>query len=647
MSMLIANSIPLHPALPEDVRRRLAGREVTYRLPRPVRMRLKQPENLTVSECAGKYRRVTGIDARPGPWRNDLMPHALFPMDLFGRPWVEEIWLCWPERTAKTNVMLNCLAWAAKCAPGNVFWLEPADPDAGANVKTKIIPMFRESPGLKKYLSTKADDTGKKLIAFSHGMYLFPASANSARTMANFFGKYNFANEVDKYPDMVGTETDPIKLLRKRGRDVRGSKYVFGATPAGKYIHKGAMACRQVWEYRNRCPHCGELVLMDDQHLDIPQDATAEQVENGDVEVGYACNSCGHLWDERDRESSYFAGAWCCIKGTDDTKPATVGLHASALPFPMIRLSEYCGKYLRSKSGDLADKIDYAHGYRVVDYKAEKMDRKEDSIALLCDDRPEGLVPSVPIAAISCSADMQKRGFWYTIRAWGFGLTQESWLLKCGFVDSWEALRRIQFESEFKDVAGNSYVVTLRGLDSGGGEGEEHADLSRTAEAYLYAAANPGVVLFKGRQRMAREYSVTDLDRIPGTNKALPGSAKLYTLNTTFFKDKLAGKLGVNRSDPGAWHLHSGYTLDQLALLAKGEKVREFLLKDFCAQLVAEYRNDQGVWECPKGKANHLGDCSYMELALVEINHVKYWALPEEQERMLQEAAPRMLSAGV
>lgn len=647
---LIAREIPLHPLLPAAIRERLSGRRVSFSLPRSVRMRLKPPEEITVSQCAAKYRQVTGIDARPGPWRNDLMPHTVFPMDLFQRPWVKEIWLCWPERTAKTNVMLNCLASVTKgirnLPPGNVFWLEPTDPDAGNNLKTKIIPMYRESPGLRRYLSRRADDTGKTQISFSHGMYLFPASANSARSMANFFGKYCFGNEVDKYPLMVGTETDPVKLIRKRGRDENSSKRMFGSTPAGRFVYKGTMSCRQVFQYQNRCPHCDKLVPMDDQHLIIPDGATADEVENGDVEVGYACNVCGGVWDEYDRELSFKNGQWVCIKGADDPRPASVGLHSSALPFPMIPLTEYCGKYLRSKGGELADKVDYAHGYQVVDYKGEKVDRKEDQIKRLCDDRPEGLVPSRPIAAISCTADMQKHGFWYKITAWGYGMEQESWLLKCGFVDSWEGLRRVMFESEFQDVAKNRYIVTLRGLDSGGGEGE-HADLSRTAESYIFAAQNPGVILFKGRQRMSREYNVTAVDRIPGTNKPLPGGASLYTINTTFFKDKLSGKLLVGPSDPGAWHLHSGYSAEQLELKARGEKIDGSLLKDLFSQMTAEYKNDQGLYECPKNKANHLWDCAQMEMALVEISQVKMWPDPEDLKSMQQQSSARMLSSGV
>jgi hypothetical protein len=121
------------------------------------------------------------------------------------------------------------------------------------------------------------------------------------------------------------------------------------------------------------------------------------------------------------------------------------------------------------------------------------------------------------ILNISAVADMQKRGFWYSIRAWGFGLEQESWLLKSGFVDSWEGLRRIFFETEFVDAAGNRHMVTYRGMDSGGGESEE-SDLSRTAEAYLFAYQNPGVVLFKGQQKMSTMHTVKDVDKIPGTN---------------------------------------------------------------------------------------------------------------------------------
>jgi len=123
---------------------------------------------------------------------------------------------------------------------------------------------------------------------------------------------------------------------------------------------------------------------------------------------------------------------------------------------------------------------------------------------------------------------------------------------------------------------------------------------------------------------MTRHFNVSDIDRLPGTNKALPGSAKLYTINTTFFKDKLAAKLLVNPSDPGAWHLHKD--IDD----------------DFAKQMCVEHKTDQGFWECPKGKDNHQWDNSSMELALVELAQVKFWQGPaEQQERAHEQATPQ------
>ena len=609
---LLHKIIPLHPALPESLRQRLAGRTTSIILPRPVRMRMRQPENLTVSQCAAKYRVVTGIDARPGPWRNDLVPHTVKVMDLFLKPWIKEIWLCWPERTAKTNVLLNCLATVTKCAPGNVFWLEPADDDGGSNIKTKIIPMFRQSPGLKKFLSPRADDTGKKLIAFSHGMHLFPASANSARTMANFFGKYNFGNEVDKYPAMVGTETDPIKLIRKRGRDDRGSKYMFASTPAGKYIYKGTMSCRQVWEYRNRCPYCGELVLMDDDHLDIPPGVTPDQVENGDVSVGYICNSCAKIWSEQDRAESYEKGDWHIIKGADDPRPRTVGTHASALPFPMIPLAEYCGKYLRSKTGELTDKRDYSHGYKVKDHVEELSERKEDTILRLRDGRPAGVVPCAA-DSLEISIDTQDHGFWYRIRAWKYGLELTSWLVKAGYVasstpDDFSAIDAV-LAAEYPDENGEVHRITAGIIDTQG---------HRTSEVYAWCRRT-GVLAAAGAPgRKTQPVTVSRIDRFPGNGRPIPGGLALYNIDTHYHKDTLSNKLLIDPTDPGAMVLHSGYTYDQLKALERDSSQNMgHNLSDYAKQMCSEYRDERNLWQCPDGKANHLWDCESNGLALV------------------------------
>ncbi|HBG07685.1 MAG: hypothetical protein A2075_09180 [Geobacteraceae bacterium GWC2_58_44] len=609
---ILQHEIEIPPFLLDATIDMLDGKEVSFALPSQIRAAMQTPEKISVSECAGRYRTVTAVDAMPGPWRNDLMPHTVQPMDSYARPWVKEIWLCWPERAAKTNVMLNCLAWTKLYDSGNAFWLDPAEDDTGKNVKTKIIPMFRDSEKLCDCLSSRADDTGKGLIAFHDGTFLFPAHANSARSMANFFGLHNFGNEVDKFPMMTGAETNPINLIRKRGRDVPGSKYMFSSTPAGRHIYKGTLACRQVWELRSKCPHCDAYILMDDEHIVIPEGATPDQAENGEVELGYTCNACGNHWDDQDRQESFLQGQWFCIKGEDSKRPRTIGFHASALPFPMVPLTEYCAKFLRSKTGDLSDKVDYAHGYRVEDFKAEISDRKEDDILRLRDQRAAGTFPVVA-DALEISIDTQDHGFWYRIRAWQYGLSLTSWLVKAGYVtssspDDFTALDTL-LASEFPDENGEPHRIMAGIIDAMG---------HRTAEVYAWCRRT-GILAAAGAPgRKTQPITVSRIDRFPGNGRPIPGGLSLYSIDTHYHKDLLANKLLIDPTDPGAFILHSGYTYDQVRALERDPSQKlGHNLGDYSRQMCVEARDDRGLWQCGEGKANHLWDCESNGLALV------------------------------
>ncbi|MCP3177292.1 phage terminase large subunit family protein [Desulfuromonas sp. KJ2020] len=623
------NAQPVPDFLPWHVQQACAGQSVHFKVHKGLRESMQVPENISVSQWAEKHRRVTAVDAFPGKWRNDLIPHAAFIMDLISRPEVREVALCMVERAGKTNIFLNAAMWQLDRGvdSGNIFWLMPSESEAKKALGERIIPALKASDRTARLLSRYADDTTRTMVRFSHGPRLFPAWAQSAASVSSFFGKLCIGDEIDKADTKgVGTETDIITLLEKRMRDDEAAKLLLGSTPAKRFIFKRTMSRQHVYGFFSRCPHCHELVMMDAEHFVFPKDATPEDLKAGVYQVEYSCNACGAMWDEEDRRSAYRHGRFQLIKGHDVERATTIGVHLPAFPLPNIKMGEIAAAIKKAESGDLEAERDLAHGYKAIDHEKQLSTRKEDTILALRDDRIEAELPSAPIAAITAVADMQKRGFWYKITAWGYGLTQESWLLKAGFVDSWEALRKLFYESEFRDAQGTPHIITLRGMDSGGGESDE-SELSRTAEAYIFAYENPGMLLFKGQKRMSRAFSVTDLDKIPGTNKALPGGLKLYNLNSNHFKDRLAGKLQVAPADPGAWHLHRDTDID------------------FAKQMCAEGKDDKGYWENPKKKDNHYWDCSYMELALVEIHQVKLWQRPEA----VVESQPqrRVISKGV
>jgi len=273
-----------------------------------------------------------------------------------------------------------------------------------------------------------------------------------------------------------------------------------------------------------------------------------------------------------------------------------------------VSLSEIVSVYLQSKN-DKAKLIDFYNDYLAEPFIELHSDRKENLILALRDERPRGLVPQES-AGITAAIDTQQRGFYYEIRSWGYGAELESWQIREGFVETFDALYQMLFEDTYKNIHGEKQIIDIGLIDSGGGA--TGYGISRTAEVYDFCRRNPGIYPLKGLQRMTQPYRTSQLDNYPGTSKAIPGGLKLYLINTTYFKDCLARKLGIAPADPGAWHLHSEAT------------------EEYARQLCVEYKNEKGVWDCPRNKPNHFWDVATYGLAACEIIGLKFWEKPAE-----------------
>lgn len=599
---------PLPDFLPSEVRDRLSGNRFTInRLPESVRRRMRTPEKIKVSDHAAQFRVVTE-EPHTGPWRHELSPHTVQIMDTFCLPWVREVWFCGVDQSGKTNTMLNCLHWAADVDPGNIFYLMPTEPTGDKVTTEKIIPMVRESKRLKKYIGKKENDTTLTKIKLSHGVTIRPAHANSASSMATFAAKHCFGDEVDKYPKKTGRETDPISMIKKRNRLYKGRyKRFFASTPAGLFIYKGTMACVQVWEYRHKCPDCGELFCPTYDGLQIPDGLGADDIET-DTEITYSCTQCGTMLDELQRTAAIRGGGWVAIKGGEVLRPSRVGFHHRAFDCLDVPLHEIASVWLAAEHGGVAEKIDLAHGYEAVDYVHEQKDREEDFILRLVDQhQPKGVVPP-ETCGVGIAADTQRDGFYYKVLAFGWGTSLPLAVIDHGFVLSFADLLDLQKSEDYKDAAGKVYRPMAGIIDSGGGTNPSRPKHSRTVEVYEFCRKNKFWKPVKGRQTMEMPWNVKRLDFYPssvGKKVPIPGGLLLYTINTTLFKDELDLKLQLDPGSSGALALHADVGMD----VAK--------------QLTAEYRDERGYWQCPKGKDNHYWDVLVYGLALADLMGIK------------------------
>ncbi len=608
----------------------LAGHSYSGKPPRALRRRLRTPEKLSISQWAEKYRRVTAIDAKPGPWLPTEVPHLVKIMDTISLPQVRECYLCMPERGGKTQVLLNAMGWIIDQGnkSGNIFWLMPTEAEAKKAMGERIIPVLKATdsfgrPGrLARYLSKYDDDTKRGTVRFTTGTRLFPAWANSPASMASFFGKLNIGDEIDKFESSTREGTDAITLIRKRARDDRSrTKNLFASTPGRlrKIYRLATSEAQQTWEYHLRCPHCAAPIIPTEEQLDLPAAATPAAIELHGCSL--YCPACGAEIDEQQRHQAYKDGSWRCTRGSDNPKAETIGFHMSAYCLPRVPIAEIAAAYLRAKQGGLVERTAYANGYRVTDYDPPKASADHLKILQHCDERPRDLVPTGS-ACLSLQVDTQMDGFYFEVSALGHqqpGGSVTSHLVRHGYLLNFNDLLALA-QRPWYDSAGKEYRIVSGLIDSGGGrKAGMPPKHSRTKEVYEFCRANPLFRPVKGRGRAAKPIHYTRLDTWPGTSAAIPGGLTLIVLDVHHFKDALAHALHVTPGDPGSFVLYSGYTEQQLANPAGlGGQANE--LEDYARHLCAEYRTELGLWEHdPKAGRNDWHDCATYRMAHIEI----------------------------
>ena len=618
---LITTTTSLLPELPHRIRQMLSGRKVVFDLPRQIKMRLRQPEKIKVSEWAAQHR-VVSDGAHTGPWRHDYAPHTVKIMDMFGLPWVREIWFCGVEQSGKTNTMLNCIGWAIDCDPGNIFYLMPTQETADKVTGGKIRPTLQKSPRLSRYLSGRQDDTTLSRINLLNGVTIMPAWANSPSSMATWPAKHCFGDEVDKYPPMSGKEADPITLIKKRNRTYKGRyKRFFSSTPAGMFIYKGMQNCHQVWEYRVKCPHCDELIRMDADHLVIPEECSPEQAERSKID--YTCNDCGCLWDDHQREQAIRSGRWVCVQGADIARPAKVGFHHRSWECIDITLSEIAAAWLRAQSGDVSAKTAWANGYEAIDYEAESVGTvTAEHLMQYRSELPRNLVPS-DTARVILVVDTQQSSFYYQVWAVGYAPDIDMHLVRHGIVESFRDVEGLLAQA-WLDADGKEYRISTGLIDSGGTR-RDYQKHSRTVEVYGWCSVNRVMMPVKGMHgRTGDVVSYKQVETFPGTNKRIPGGLKRANLRVDIFKDELERRLGIQPDDPGALSFHCD--IDEA----------------FARHYTAEVKDDHGDWKHDRKKGrNDYFDCTVYALALREMIKLR---IPKKEQAT---PARRILSKGV
>ncbi len=609
-------------------------RKIIFNFSKNEKKALKKEKRIKISEWAEKYRYVR-VSSRAGLWKNSVTPYLKGIMDAVGESFVHEITVCATPQVGKTELGYNCLASWIDQDPGPALMVLADEQTAKDEITERIIPMIEDSPKLKTYKTERMRDLANSKIVMKNGMVIHAAWATSVSRLATKPKRYVIFDEIDKYPQALKKETDPISLGKKRTRTYPDEKKIIKiSTPTWEYgpIWQAWNEAQARFIYLVKCPDCNclqEMIFGEKNKkggIKFPAEIRDPfEIENKKL-ARYQCIDCGSMWDDRKRDSAVAKGIWFCegkklsLEQTlHKKKYSNIAFHIPAWLSSFVSLSECVEAFLKGQNNKVLLR-DFMNAYAAKPWIEYEQQRDEDVLLALKDQRTRGMLPEKEkVFCLTAGIDTQDDGFWYEIRAWGYGHAMESWQVREGFIPAlwnkvspedlvdrkyfyhpaFDPLREILWETEYLSSDGTAYKVRLGGIDAMGHHTTEVYDFCRFHKGKVYPIQGM-------RNRSNRPFKYSKLDTYPGSNKVMPGGLILLQLDVNHFKDELSGRLQISPIDPGAWHFHSETTIS------------------WVQQLCTEYLNDKtGRWECPDNKENHGWDVSVYNIALAEVLGVR------------------------
>ena len=144
------------------------GKPVLFAVPKPVKQVMRKRKKIPVSDWAEQHRPITVGPLAGTRYQKTTVPYANGIMDASFHNSVEEIVLCCADQVSKSFIIETCIGYVADRIPGPVAYTYPDEDTTKDNVKDRLLPMFRDSPRLKTYLTGYRDDESKSRVNLTH-----------------------------------------------------------------------------------------------------------------------------------------------------------------------------------------------------------------------------------------------------------------------------------------------------------------------------------------------------------------------------------------------------------------------------------------------------------------------------------------------
>lgn len=648
---------------------------------------LLPPERVTVSEAAGKYRKVYNPPVVNAYWDNDLAPYLREVMDTLESRDFTSVCMVAPAQSLKTEVIQNWASYAIVCDPSDMLIVEKAQTEAKNFSLLKLDRTLRHSPALSSRLIQRRTANNVFDKRFKSGAYLnitWPTvNAASGKTIRRVA-----LTDYDRMPQDLSGEGSPYDLFSQRPKVYKrlGMTYVESSpsfdvldpqwrprTPHEAPPCEGILAIYNRGDRRRRywqCPHCRNWFEPGFNLLRWPDsDDRMESAEAAYMACPHCFDATGAMILPHMRRELDSSGVW--LKDGQmidrDGKIAGKGRRSDIASFwlkgPAAALSRWDAmviKYLsaldeyESTGNDrpLKTTINTEQG---EPYLAPTLRdaRVPEDIMSRSEDLGERVVPH-GVRFLIATIDVQKHRF--VVQVHGvkpamntvdmavidrFDILKSKRLDEDGerflvnpasYAEDWDLITDQVLERTYPldDGSGRHMAIRMVGCDSGGREGvtPRAYEYYRRLKTQGYAGR---FLLLKGSSKPSAprvEKTYPDSER-KDRNAGARGEIPILMLNTNTLKDWVDAALG--RDEPGAGFI----------------QFPEWLPLEFYKELCAETRNSKGCWENLKKLRNESWDllaycyalCVYLRVERIDWENTNVqWAREWDENNLVTQA---------
>lgn len=572
---------------------------------------LKPPDDISVSEWAGKYRILDSkSSAMPGKWNNNITPYLAGVMNEFSEYKTEKIVFCKSTQVGGTEALQNMLGYAVMQDAGPAMIVYPTDTLIDRTVQTRLLPMINASPHLRKNFDKRR--SGNDGIHFSN-MFVTLAGSNSPSGLASTPIRYLFLDEVDKYPSASKKEADPISLAEERTKTFRNRKIYITSTPTLRtgQIWQAKNECDEERHYFVPCPHCGELIELKFSNIKWPGKEDGLSIQDRAEQAYYACQKCGSVITDMDKPGMLRKGIWqSARKDTEIIK--SVAFWINTLYSPFVTFSQIALEFMRSK--DDPEKLqNFTNSWLAEPWEDTKLKTSKELVLNKQTLVPQGILPDWTKILVT-GVDVQETSIYWTIRAFGDYITSQN--IAHGQALGWDDLVRVMnIEYKFQNLPGGM-VPELALIDSG----------DQTDAVYEFCAMNSDWALpCKGMSERQSHYTISTVNK-KGSSAF---GQRLVLVDGGKYKDMIASRLMKPLNSKGSWMVHANCD------------------EEYASQVTAEHKvavkrggREKLVWIPKTSHAdNHYLDAEVYALCAADLLDVRFLFLHNGESQEVQKPA--------